>query len=261
MAVLGKAADLSPRLGNIIEEKNYVYPMANITLDLYIYQSTKQSEHWQTQQNNPSPLFPPKMAEEALFHGRCFCGALSFSITSPPTKVYLCHCPDCQRLTGSAFAHNASFATSAIHMQAHSQASPGWKPAKDNTLVATTQLLLRNNNKHTNDDDPAEQSSGGGGAAELQVSDILSTFGDEASGRQQFCAVCGTRLFVRCRRGIAAMRAQTVVPVGVIDGANSDQRLLAPTAENWAQSRVGWLPGELGLVKRKTKRKRAEGGG
>jgi hypothetical protein len=36
--------------------------------------------------------------------GACQCGALRYAIAAPPTTVYACHCRDCQRQTGSAFA-------------------------------------------------------------------------------------------------------------------------------------------------------------
>lgn len=38
--------------------------------------------------------------------GRCACGAVRYALTAPPLIVHACHCRDCQRLTGSAFAVN-----------------------------------------------------------------------------------------------------------------------------------------------------------
>jgi hypothetical protein len=35
--------------------------------------------------------------------GHCHCGAVSFEAEVDPEKVTLCHCTDCQMLTGSAF--------------------------------------------------------------------------------------------------------------------------------------------------------------
>lgn len=35
--------------------------------------------------------------------GRCHCGALSFVAEVDPDKVEVCHCTDCQTLSGSAF--------------------------------------------------------------------------------------------------------------------------------------------------------------
>jgi hypothetical protein len=35
--------------------------------------------------------------------GHCHCGAVSYRGTADPEKVSLCHCTDCQALTGSAY--------------------------------------------------------------------------------------------------------------------------------------------------------------
>jgi len=36
--------------------------------------------------------------------GGCQCGAVRYEITKPPLSVYACHCTECQRQSGSAFA-------------------------------------------------------------------------------------------------------------------------------------------------------------
>ena len=35
--------------------------------------------------------------------GRCHCGAIAYRGVADPAKVTLCHCTDCQALTGSAY--------------------------------------------------------------------------------------------------------------------------------------------------------------
>lgn len=35
--------------------------------------------------------------------GQCFCGAIRFEAEADPASCILCHCTDCQNLTGSAF--------------------------------------------------------------------------------------------------------------------------------------------------------------
>src|SRR5690348_13673554 len=35
--------------------------------------------------------------------GRCHCGAITYAATVDPERVSICHCTDCQRLTGSAY--------------------------------------------------------------------------------------------------------------------------------------------------------------
>lgn len=38
--------------------------------------------------------------------GRCHCGAITFTAEVDPGEVSVCHCTDCQMLTGSAFRAN-----------------------------------------------------------------------------------------------------------------------------------------------------------
>ena len=48
------------------------------------------------------------------FDGGCFCGNVSFRLTSEPMFVHCCHCRNCQRQTGSAFVLNAIIETDRI---------------------------------------------------------------------------------------------------------------------------------------------------
>lgn len=41
-----------------------------------------------------------------LLEGGCACGAVRYKLTNTPLVVHACHCRDCQRLSGSAFATN-----------------------------------------------------------------------------------------------------------------------------------------------------------
>jgi hypothetical protein len=43
---------------------------------------------------------------EMKVHGRCHCGQITYSAEVDPEKVSLCHCADCQMLTGSAYRVN-----------------------------------------------------------------------------------------------------------------------------------------------------------
>ncbi|HTU10336.1 MAG TPA: GFA family protein [Allosphingosinicella sp.] len=40
---------------------------------------------------------------------RCACGALTVRAEGDPARISLCHCNDCKRRTGSAFAWNATY--------------------------------------------------------------------------------------------------------------------------------------------------------
>jgi len=51
-----------------------------------------------------------------MLTGRCACGEISFRLTSDPIFTHCCHCLDCQRQTGSAFAINAIIETDRIEI-------------------------------------------------------------------------------------------------------------------------------------------------
>jgi hypothetical protein len=40
----------------------------------------------------------------APYTGRCQCGSVSYVVTAEPMRVSACHCKECQRQSGSAFA-------------------------------------------------------------------------------------------------------------------------------------------------------------
>lgn len=48
--------------------------------------------------------------------GSCFCGAVRYRLTAAPMFVHCCHCRDCQRQTGGAFAINALIETANIEI-------------------------------------------------------------------------------------------------------------------------------------------------
>ncbi|HEY2891802.1 MAG TPA: GFA family protein [Dongiaceae bacterium] len=48
--------------------------------------------------------------------GGCACGAIRYRLKTKPMFVHCCHCRDCQRQTGSAFALNALIETDRIEI-------------------------------------------------------------------------------------------------------------------------------------------------
>ena len=52
------------------------------------------------------------------YEGGCSCGAVRFRLTGAPMFVHCCHCLDCQRQTGGAFAINALYETDRITLLA-----------------------------------------------------------------------------------------------------------------------------------------------
>jgi len=50
----------------------------------------------------------------AAWEGGCACGRMRYRLMSKPMFVHCCHCRDCQRQTGSAFAINALIETDRV---------------------------------------------------------------------------------------------------------------------------------------------------
>ena len=51
---------------------------------------------------------------EATYKGSCLCESVIYEITSEPQQFYLCHCEQCRKITGSAFASNILTKTAEI---------------------------------------------------------------------------------------------------------------------------------------------------
>jgi hypothetical protein len=52
----------------------------------------------------------------STLEGGCACGAVRYRLMARPMIVHCCHCRDCQRQTGGAFAVNALIETDRIEM-------------------------------------------------------------------------------------------------------------------------------------------------
>lgn len=61
-------------------------------------------------EGTPRPL--PKLP----LTGGCFCGAVRYRIDAFPFLLYACHCTQCQRQSGSAFALNMPVATGSFQI-------------------------------------------------------------------------------------------------------------------------------------------------
>ena len=58
---------------------------------------------------------------ETNLSGSCFCGLVRYRLTRAPMFVHCCHCRDCQKQSGSAFAINALMERSCIEFAEGSQ--------------------------------------------------------------------------------------------------------------------------------------------
>lgn len=72
------------------------------------------------------------------FDGRCTCGAIRFRMNARPLIVHACHCTECQRLSGGAFAVNAMIETDRVELL---QGVP--EPVPVTGTSGKTQTILR----------------------------------------------------------------------------------------------------------------------
>ena len=56
------------------------------------------------------------MTIERTLSGRCSCGAIRYTLHQDPMIVHACHCLDCQRISGSAFALNMWIEQEYVHV-------------------------------------------------------------------------------------------------------------------------------------------------
>ena len=54
------------------------------------------------------------MPSEAALTGRCYCGDVRLTLTTPPLTTAYCHCSDCKRWTGSPLPAFAAFPRHAV---------------------------------------------------------------------------------------------------------------------------------------------------
>ena len=75
------------------------------------------------------PNFPPLPAMSGTsspkLTGRCQCGQVTYTITSEPHSLNVCHCHECQRQSGSAFALTLVVPASGLHLPTPSHAHIG----------------------------------------------------------------------------------------------------------------------------------------
>ena len=46
------------------------------------------------------------MSADGNYTGQCLCGGVTYEITGPLAPIQICHCADCKKAQGSAFAAN-----------------------------------------------------------------------------------------------------------------------------------------------------------
>jgi len=49
--------------------------------------------------------------------GGCLCGRVRYTLTGDPIRSYVCHCRDCQRASGAAFAAGLGFPVASLNLR------------------------------------------------------------------------------------------------------------------------------------------------
>jgi len=57
------------------------------------------------------------MDNEPILSGGCACGAIRYTLSQEPMIVHACHCLDCQKISGSAFALNMWIESAAVRLE------------------------------------------------------------------------------------------------------------------------------------------------
>ena len=81
-----------------------------------------------------------------MLTGKCACGAATYQLSRKPMFVHCCHCTECQRLSGSAYALNALIETDAIRstgeLTQHIVPTPSGKGQQINRCAACGTALF-----------------------------------------------------------------------------------------------------------------------
>ena len=67
--------------------------------------------------------------------GGCQCGGLRYELTAPPVTIAACHCTNCQKIGGGAFAVNAMVSEDAFNFTAGAPKEIDWASDAGNMRV------------------------------------------------------------------------------------------------------------------------------
>lgn len=65
--------------------------------------------------------------------GGCHCGAIRYELSAPPLMIYNCHCTNCQKISGGAFATSATIPEAAFKVTKGLPKRIEWKSDAGNT--------------------------------------------------------------------------------------------------------------------------------
>ena len=72
--------------------------------------------------DNNQSTSPSEASQSTSHSGACHCGAVKFEARGTPSEVGLCHCIDCQKDTGAAFATFVAFKPAQVELSGKASA-------------------------------------------------------------------------------------------------------------------------------------------
>jgi hypothetical protein len=84
-----------------------------------MYKGDPDTESASADQHSWRKQLPYKNDEfkEPLYHSRCHCGRVKFSVNTAPLDAKLCHCRDCRVMHGAPIQHAAIFEKKSVHFE------------------------------------------------------------------------------------------------------------------------------------------------
>lgn len=172
---------------------------------------------------NPTPA---PSTQKPLATGSCLCKSIQYTLTAPPIYSAICHCPNCRKTSGSAFATNCRFPKPGLHVHPFAPSSS----TTDTTPTTTT----TNNDKNTTDN--ANNDNGNIHLRTYEDSDTVSG----ATFSRQFCGRCGSSLFASSDREPDVV----LVATGSLDRGDRGWGSAAGFADETLRPRVEFFRGE-----------------
>ena len=158
--------------------------------------------------------------------GQCHCGRVTYEAEIDPAKVLVCHCTDCQSLSGSAFRVSVPAEGDSFRL----------KSGKLKVYVKVAESGTRREQAFCPDCGTPIYASAVGGKPR-----VYGKRGDNGHMRfQHFCGDCGSPLFT-------SGEGTEADDWGIRWGSIRQRDALRPTRQIWCQSAAVWIDVVAGI--------------
>ncbi|OAP58558.1 hypothetical protein AYL99_07648 [Fonsecaea erecta] len=167
-----------------------------------------------------------KSPTDKVDHGRCLCGAVTFTVVGEPIYNVVCHCENCRRHGGSTLHCASIFPKKVSSLPPHHPASFYYNFSSHYTHYTSADhtIIRQQYTLHT-------------GAESITTYEDRATQSGQPLSRA-FCKICGSKVYstTPLNKDIVSL------PAGVLDGVVTQW---APHKEQFCDVRCDWVP-ELG---------------